>query len=37
VYGLHDGRIRDLGLDMSASAALPDRYAEALDSLGESP
>lgn len=37
VYGLHDGRVRDLGLDMSAAAALPERYAESLASLGARP
>ena len=34
VYGLHDGRIRDLGLDMSRADALDERYAESLDKLG---
>ena len=34
VYGLHDGRVRDLELDMSHAADLPTRYAAALASLG---
>ena len=37
VYGLHDGRVRDLDLDMSAAASLPARYAEALAGLGGRP
>ena len=36
VYGLHDGRVRDLGLEMHASAALDERYAHALAQLGGS-
>lgn len=36
VYGLHDGRLRDLGLDMDGDAALDARYAEALAHLGAS-
>jgi carbonic anhydrase len=35
VYGLHDGRIRDLGLDAGDSASLPERYVEALARLGD--
>lgn len=34
VYGLHDGRIRDLDLDISRADALDERYADALDKLG---
>ena len=34
VYGLHDGRVRDLDLDTSSAADLPERYAEALANLG---
>ena len=30
VYGLHDGRVRDLGLDANDAASLPERYAGAL-------
>jgi carbonic anhydrase len=30
VYGLHDGRVRDLGLDMSGDAQIEARYADAL-------
>jgi len=37
VYGLHDGQVRDLGLDMSGTADLSDRYAEALANLGAAP
>ncbi len=33
VYGLHDGRVRDLDLDMSNAADLQERYAEALANL----
>ena len=36
VYGLHDGRVRDLGLEMHANAALDERYAHALAQLGGS-
>ncbi len=36
VYGLHDGRLRDLGLDMDAAAALDVRYAGALANPGGS-
>jgi carbonic anhydrase len=36
VYGLHDGRVRDLGLEMDANAALDERYAHALAQLGGS-
>jgi carbonic anhydrase len=36
VYGLHDGRVRDLGLEMQATAALDERYAHALAQLGGS-
>jgi len=36
VYGLHDGRVRDLGLEMQANAALDERYAHALAQLGGS-
>jgi carbonic anhydrase len=35
VYGLHDGQVRDLGLDMSGVADPHQRYAEALANLGE--
>ena len=35
VYGLHDGQVRDLGLDMSGLADPQQRYAEALANLGE--
>jgi carbonic anhydrase len=34
VYGLQDGRISDLGLDMSSTAILQERYSEALANLG---
>ena len=34
VYGLHDGRIRDLELDMSGRESLDERYAGALARLG---
>ena len=37
VYGLHDGRLRDLGLDMDRAAALDARYADALAHLGAAP
>jgi len=37
VYGLHDGRIRDLGLDMSDATGLDQRYADALAHLGAVP
>jgi len=33
VYGLHDGRVRDLDLDASNAADLPERYAAALANL----
>jgi carbonic anhydrase len=36
VYGLHDGRVRDLDLDMSNAADLPTRYADALAKLSGS-
>jgi carbonic anhydrase len=35
VYGLHDGQVRDLGLDMSNPADLPAQYGEALANLGD--
>ena len=34
VYGLHDGRVRDLELDAGGSEALARRYADALAALG---
>ena len=34
VYGLHDGLVRDLGLDMNKDAAIDVRYVEALSNLG---
>jgi carbonic anhydrase len=34
VYGLHDGRVRDLELDMSGRESLDERYAGALARLG---
>ena len=34
VYGLQDGQIGDLGLDMDKDATMQDRYAEALGKLG---
>jgi carbonic anhydrase len=34
VYGLQDGQISDLGLDMSSTAILQERYSEALANLG---
>jgi len=37
VYGLHDGLVRDLGLDMNQDAAIDARYAEALSNLGAEP
>ena len=37
VYGLHDGIVRDLGLDMKVAADLPRHYAEALAGLGSRP
>ena len=37
VYGLHDGQVRDLGLDMTGSADLNERYADALAHLGGAP
>jgi len=37
VYGLHDGQVRDLGLDMTGSADLNERYADALTHLGGAP
>ncbi len=37
VYGLHDGRVRDLDLDMNAAADLSSRYAGALAALGAGP
>jgi len=33
VYGLHDGRVRDLGLDMNDAAGLPGSYVDALANL----
>ena len=35
VYGLHDGQVRDLGLDMSNPADLATQYAEAMANLGD--
>jgi carbonic anhydrase len=35
VYGLQDGQISDLGLDMSNTAILQERYSEALGKLGD--
>lgn len=37
VYGLHDGLVRDLGLDMNQNAAIDTRYVEALSNLGAEP
>jgi len=34
VYGLQDGQIGDLGLDMDKDATMQDRYSEALGKLG---
>ena len=33
VYGLHDGRVRDLGLDVTGRSMLADRYQAALAAL----
>ena len=37
VYSLTDGLIRDLGITVSRSGELPDRYAEAISALGVKP
>ena len=37
VYGLHDGLVRDLGLDMNKDAAIDARYVEALSNPGAEP
>ena len=34
IYGLHDGRVRDLGIDVGAKSALADAYERALHTIG---
>ncbi|CAN5199484.1 carbonate dehydratase [soil metagenome] len=34
IYGLHDGRVRDLGIDVDAKSALPAAYERALHTIG---
>ncbi len=34
IYGLHDGRVRDLGIDVDAKSALPGAYECALRTIG---
>ncbi len=35
IYGLHDGRVRDLGMDVGARAELQPAYERALASIGQ--
>jgi carbonic anhydrase len=34
IYGLHDGRVRDLGMDVDALAELQPAYEQALSNIG---
>jgi len=34
-YGIHDGKIRDLGMTVSEAAALDTTYAVCIDNLGK--
>ncbi len=37
IYGVHDGRLRDLGMSVAGADEIPDRYAAALRNLFPSP